>query len=43
MNVPLKELPKLELDCKLPEYKVEVKEPKKCNRYTATEIEGIRY
>ena len=40
-NVPLKELPKLELDSKLPKYKVEVKEPKKCNRYTATEIEGL--
>ena len=40
-DVPLKELPKLKLDSKLPEYKVEVKEPEKCNRYTATEIEGL--
>ena len=40
-DLKLKELPKLELDSKLPKYKVEVKEPKKCNRYTATEIEGL--
>ena len=40
-NVPLKELPKVKLDSKLPKYKVEIKEPEKCNRYTATEIEGL--
>ena len=40
-DLKLKELPKLKLDSKLPKYKVEIKEPKKCNRYTATEIEGL--
>ena len=40
-GLELKELPKLKLDSKLPKYKVEIKEPKKCNRYTATEIEGL--
>ena len=40
-NVPLKELPEFKLDKKLPEYKVEIKDIEKCNRYTATEIEGL--
>ena len=40
-NVPLKELPKFSIDKDLPKYKVEIKEPEKCNRYTATDIEGI--
>lgn len=40
-DLKLKDLPKLKLDSKLPKYKVEIKEPKKCNRYTATEIEGL--
>ena len=40
-DVPLKELPKLNLDKNLPKYKVEVVEEEKCNRYTATEIENV--
>lgn len=40
-NVPLKELPKVKLDSKLPKYKVEIKEPEKCNRYAAVEIENV--
>ena len=40
-DVPLKELPKFDIPKDLPKYKVEIKEEEKCNRYTATEIEGI--
>ena len=40
-DLPLKELPKLKIDKNLPEYKVEIKEEEKCNRYTATEIENL--
>ena len=40
-DLKLKELPKLKIDSKIPKYQVEIKEPKKCNRYTATEIEGL--
>ena len=40
-DVPLKELPKFKIDKNLPKYKVEIKVEEKCNRYTATEIEGI--
>ena len=40
-NVPLKELPEAKIDPKLPKYKVEIKEPEKCNRYAAVEIENV--
>lgn len=40
-NVPLKELPVVEIDSKLPKYKVEIEEPEKCNRYAAVEIENV--
>ena len=40
-DLELKELPKLKIDSKLPKYKVEIKEPEKCNRYTATEITNL--
>lgn len=40
-NVPLKELPKYEIDANIPEYNVEIKEPDKCRRYVAVEIDGI--
>ena len=40
-DVPLKDLPKYKMASKLPKYKVEIKEEKKCNRYTATEIENV--
>lgn len=39
-NCKLKELDSFELD-KLPEYKVEIKEPEKCRRYCAVEIDGV--
>ena len=40
-NVPLKELPKYEINASIPEYNVEIKEPDKCRRYVAVEIDGI--
>lgn len=40
-DIPLKELPKVKIDKKLPEYKVEIKEAEKCYRYAAIEIEGL--
>jgi len=40
-NVPLKNLPKYELDRNLPEYHVEIQEIEKCHRYVAVEIDGI--
>ncbi len=40
-NIPLKELPKIELDKKLPKYNVEIKEPEKCHRYVGIEIENV--
>jgi phenylalanine--tRNA ligase, beta subunit len=40
-NVPLKELPVVKIDSKLPKYKVEIEEPEKCNRYAAVEIENV--
>lgn len=40
-NVPLKELPKYEIDANIPEYNVEIKDPNKCRRYVAVEIDGI--
>lgn len=39
-NCKLKELDSFEVD-KLPEYKVEIKEPDKCRRYCAVEIDGV--
>lgn len=40
-DVPLKELPKFSIDSKLPEYKIEIKEPDKCRRYVGVEIENV--
>jgi len=40
-NVPLKELPKANIDSNLPKYQIENKEPSKCNRYVAIEIENV--
>ena len=40
-NVPLKNLPKYELDKNLPKYNVEIQDTTKCNRYVAIEIDGI--
>ena len=40
-DVPLKKLPKYELDKNLPEYNVEIKDTNKCNRYVAIEIDGV--
>ena len=40
-NLKLKELPVFELDKNLPKYDVEIKEPEKCRRFTATEIENL--
>ena len=40
-NVPLKELPSVEIDKNLPKYNVEIQEPEKCNRYAAIEIENV--
>lgn len=40
-NVPLRKLPKYELDKNLPEYHVEIQEIEKCHRYVAVEIDGI--
>lgn len=40
-NVPLKNLPKYELDKSLPKYHVEIQETEKCHRYVAVEIDGI--
>lgn len=40
-DVPLKELPKYEIDKNLPKYKVEIKDTEKCRRYVGVEIENI--
>jgi phenylalanyl-tRNA synthetase beta chain len=40
-NIPLKELPKLEIDSSLPEYKIEIKEESKCRRYVGIEIDNV--
>lgn len=40
-NVPLKELPSVEIDKNLPKYNVEIQVPEKCNRYAAIEIENV--
>ncbi len=40
-NVPLKNLPKYELDKNLPKYNVEIQDTTKCNRYVAIEIDGL--
>lgn len=40
-DLKLKPLKELKPDKNLPEYKVEIKEPEKCPRYTATEVEGL--
>lgn len=40
-NVPLKDLPSVEIDKNLPKYNVEIQVPEKCNRYAAIEIENV--
>ncbi len=40
-DVPLKELPKFKIDPNLPEYQIEIKDPKKCQRYVGIEIENV--
>ncbi len=40
-DVPLKKIEEIKIDPKLPEYKVEIKEKEKCNRYVAIEIENV--
>lgn len=40
-DVPLKELKPFEVDKILPKYDVEIKEPDKCKRYIAVEIENV--
>lgn len=40
-DAPLKELPQVELDPNLPEYKIEIQEPEKCRRYFGVEIENL--
>lgn len=40
-NVPLKELPKAQIDTNLPKYNIEIQEPEKCNRYAGIEIENV--
>ena len=40
-DLPLKELPEVKLDRKLPKYKIEIKEPTKCNRYFGIEIDNV--
>ena len=40
-DLPLKKLDEVKIDSKLPEYKVEIKEKEKCNRYVAIEIENV--
>lgn len=40
-DIPLKSLPKVELDKKLPKYDIEIKDTKKCHRYVGIEIDGI--
>ena len=40
-DLKLKPLKEVKPDKNLPKYKVEIKEPEKCPRYTATEVEGL--
>ncbi len=40
-DVPLKELPKLEIDSKLPKYQVSIEDKEKCRRYVAVEIDNV--
>ncbi len=40
-KLPLKKLPKLDVDKKWKEYKIEIKEPEKCRRYVGVEIENL--
>ena len=40
-DVPLKPLKEIEIDKNLPEYKTEIKETEKCQRYVAIEIENV--
>lgn len=40
-DLPLKELPKYEIDKNLPKYNVEIKDTEKCRRYVGVEIENV--
>lgn len=40
-DLKLKQLEELRPDKNLPQYKIEIKQPEKCPRYTATEVEGL--
>lgn len=40
-GVSLKELSKVEIESDLPKYNIEIKEPSKCQRYVAVEIENV--
>lgn len=40
-NLPLKELPKVDIAPNLPKYNIEIREPSKCNRYFGVEIENL--
>lgn len=40
-DLPLKELPKYEIDKNLPKYNVEIKDKEKCRRYVGVEIENV--
>ncbi len=40
-DLKLKPLKEIKPDKNLPKYEVEIKEPEKCPRYTATEVEGL--
>ena len=40
-DLKIKELPKLEIDKKLPKYSIEIAEPSKCYRYTGVEIDNV--
>ncbi len=41
-NIPLKEIDKYPIDNNLPKYNVEIKEPSKCSRYVAIEIDNVK-
>ena len=40
-SLPLKDLDSFEIEADLPKYDVEIKEPNKCNRYIAVEIDNV--
>lgn len=40
-NVPLKKLDSISIDANLPKYDIEIKEPEKCPRYAALQIDNV--